>query len=169
MPRALDSLVTLCLFLVADKFTTLRLSIFVCKMGLMVIASPSLVIEMVQYSEMPASGIQYVEMASVHAVASQIPPDSEHPWDGRGDPGISIAHEWPSPPRSLGRENLSTVPSITVMQGRPAAENANSVPCVLCDLVTLGTYCLGCVHEHNTEKRAGSPSTLRKGPEREGK
>lgn len=77
MPRALESLVTLRLFLVADKFTTLRLSIFICKMRLMVIASISLVIEMMQYSEMPVLGTRYVEMPRVHAIASQIPPDSE--------------------------------------------------------------------------------------------
>lgn len=76
---ALDSPVTLRLFLVADKFTTLRLSIFICKVGLMVRASPSLVTEMMQYSEMHALGTQYVEMARVHAVASQIPPDSAGP------------------------------------------------------------------------------------------
>jgi hypothetical protein len=43
----------------------------------MVRASSSLAVEMMQYSEMHVLDTQYVEMARVRTIASQMPPDSE--------------------------------------------------------------------------------------------
>lgn len=55
------------------------------------------------------------------------------------------------------------------MQERPGAKKVSHVLHMMCDIVTLGHILSKvCVHKHNMEK-IESPSTLHKGPEREGK
>lgn len=54
------------------------------------------------------------------------------------------------------------------MQEKPGAENVSHVLHIMCDTITLGHILSKvCVHKHNMEKTAESPSTLHKGPERE--